>query len=109
VKRPRIISLICILAYGNIILAFLKVFSPAVKKLGMLMPAIFGTIVAAHFISCVGIWYLKRWGVQLYLLAFFAKVLFFLLFFLLWSNSILDLYFDFIAVLSQNEPQFITC
>jgi len=81
VKRPRIISIICILAYGNIILAFLKVFSPAVKKLGMLMPAIFGTIVAAHFISCVGIWYLKRWGVQLYLLSFFAKILFFLLFY----------------------------
>lgn len=80
-KRPRIITAICILAYGNIILAFLKVFSPSVKKLGMLMPAIYGTIVAAHFISCVGIWYFKQWGVQLYVISFFAKVLFFLLFY----------------------------
>lgn len=42
------------------------------------MPAVFGILVAANFISCVGIWYFKQWGVQLYLISFFAKVLFYL-------------------------------
>jgi len=40
------------------------------------MPALYGILVAANFIGCVGIWYFKQWGVQLYLAAFFAKVLF---------------------------------
>jgi hypothetical protein len=29
--------------------------------------------------ATVGIWYFKQWGVQLYLMAFFAKTLFFML------------------------------
>ena len=40
------------------------------------MPAIFGILVAANFIACVGIWFMKQWGVQLYLLSYFAKILF---------------------------------
>jgi hypothetical protein len=44
----------------------------------MFMPAVFGILVSAQFISCVGVWYYKQWGVQLYLIAFFAKTIFFL-------------------------------
>jgi len=40
------------------------------------MPAVFGVLVATNFIACVGIWYFKQWGVQLYLLSFFGKILF---------------------------------
>ena len=43
------------------------------------MPALFGILVSAQFIACVGLWYFKQWGVQVYLIAFFAKTLFFLL------------------------------
>lgn len=78
-SRPRIISIICIIGYLSVLFSFPQVFSPPVKKLGMLMPAVYGILVAAQFIACVGIWYFKQWGVQLYLLAFFAKTLFFLL------------------------------
>jgi hypothetical protein len=42
------------------------------------MPAIYGVLVSCHFIGCVGIWYFKQWGVQLYLMAFFAKTIFYL-------------------------------
>lgn len=45
----------------------------------MFIPALYGILVAANFISCVGIWYFKQWGVQLYLLAFFSKTLFFII------------------------------
>lgn len=78
-KRPRIISIICILGYLSVLFTFPQVFSPPIKKLGVFMPAIYGILVSAHFIACVGIWYFKQWGVQLYLMAFFAKTLFYLL------------------------------
>jgi hypothetical protein len=78
-KRPRIISFICIVGYLTIVLTFPQVFSPSIKKLGVFMPALYGILVAAHFISCVGLWYFKQWGVQLYLFTFFAKTLFFIL------------------------------
>lgn len=78
-KRPRIISIICIFGYLSVLVAFPQVFSPSIKKLGVLVPALYGILVAAQFISCVGIWYFKQWGVQLYLMAFFAKTLFFML------------------------------
>jgi hypothetical protein len=59
-----------------VVLSFPQVFSPQVKKLGLLMPALYGILVAANFIACVGIWYMKQWGVMLYLLVFFARILF---------------------------------
>lgn len=43
------------------------------------MPAVYGILVASNFIACVGIWFYKQWGVQLYILSFFAKTLFFVL------------------------------
>lgn len=78
-KRPTIISVICIIGYLSVLVTFPQVFSPSIKKLGMLMPALYGILVAAQFIACVGLWYYKRWGLELYLLAFFSKTLFFML------------------------------
>ena len=65
--------------YVGLLISFPQVFSPGVKKLGVFVPAIYGLLVAAQFIATVGIWHFKQWGVQLYLLDFFAKVLFFML------------------------------
>jgi hypothetical protein len=79
VKRPRIISIICITGYLAVLFTFPQVFSPLIKKLGMFMPALYGLLVATYFIACVGIWYFKQWGVQLYLLSFFARTLFYLM------------------------------
>lgn len=78
-KRPKVISAICIIGYLTIVFTFPQVFSPAIKKLGLFMPAIYGILVASNFIACVGIWYFKQWGVQLYLISFFCKLLFFIL------------------------------
>ncbi|MDP3557963.1 MAG: hypothetical protein Q8T03_11370 [Bacteroidota bacterium] len=77
--RPRIISFICIIGYLSVVFTFPQVFSPQIKKLGVFMPAIYGILVAANFIACVGLWYFKQWGVQLYLISVFAKILFSLL------------------------------
>jgi hypothetical protein len=63
----------------SVLFSFPQVFSPPVKKLGSLIPALYGILVSAHFISCVGLWYFKRWGAELYITAFFAKTLFFVI------------------------------
>jgi len=77
--RPKIISFICIIGYLSVVFTFPQVFSPQIKKLGVLMPAIYGILVAANFIACVGLWYFKQWGVQLYIISVFAKTLFYIL------------------------------
>jgi hypothetical protein len=56
-----------------VILNFLDAFSPAVKKLGQFYPALYSLIMCLQFISFVGIWYLKRWGVELFIASFFGK------------------------------------
>jgi len=78
-RRPIIITIICIIGYVTVVFTFPQIFSPAIKKLGMFVPAIYGVLVAAHFIACVGLWYFKQWGVQWYVLSFFAKTIFYLL------------------------------
>jgi hypothetical protein len=78
-KRPGIITFICIFGFIYVILTFPQVFSPPVKRLGIFIPALYGVLVAAHFMACVGLWYYKQWGVRLYFLAFFARTLFFIL------------------------------
>jgi uncharacterized membrane protein (DUF2068 family) len=77
-KRPGIITFICILGYLSILFAFPQVFSPSIKRLGMFMPAIYGILVALTFISFVGLWYFKQWGVTLFTVSFFGKLIFFI-------------------------------
>ena len=81
-KRPLIIQIICIIGFLWIVLTFPGVFSPSIKKLGVFMPAIYGLIVAATFISFIGVWHMKRWGSELYVISFCAKILFFV-----WTQS----------------------
>ncbi|MBL0328294.1 MAG: hypothetical protein IPP64_02470 [Bacteroidetes bacterium] len=73
IKRPVLIRIICILGFIWIVFSFPSVFSPSVKKLGDWYPALFGLIVASSFISYIGVWHMKRWGVQLFAITFFVK------------------------------------
>ncbi len=73
VKRPKILKIVCILGFFSIVFSFLAVFSPSVKRMGDWYPALFGLIVAASFISYIGVWHMKRWGVQLFIVTFFVK------------------------------------
>jgi hypothetical protein len=72
-KRPRLISIICVLGFIWIVFSFPSVFSPSIKKMGDWYPALFGLIVASSFISYIGVWHMKRWGVQLFIITFFIK------------------------------------
>jgi len=78
-KRPGIISVVCVLGFFITLLSFLWVFSPFIKKLGDWYPALFGIINTCGFISFIGIWHMKRWGVHLYALTFFIRTSIFIL------------------------------
>jgi hypothetical protein len=73
IKRPTLISIVCILGFIWIVFSFPGVFAPSLKKLGDWYPAIFGILVATSFISYIGLWHMKRWGVRLFLFSFFVK------------------------------------
>lgn len=72
-KRPKLLTFVCVLGFTWIVFSFPAVFSPSVKKLGDWYPAVFGLIVAVSFISYIGVWHMKRWGVSLFIIAFFIK------------------------------------
>jgi uncharacterized membrane protein (DUF2068 family) len=79
IKRPVIITILCIIGYFWIIFAFPGVFAPEIKRSGIFMPAVLGLIVAAQFISFIGLWHMKKWGAELFIISFFAKICFFFL------------------------------
>lgn len=72
-KRPKLLTFVCVLGFTWIVFSFPAVFSPSVKKLGDWYPALFGLIVAVSFISYIGVWHMKRWGVSLFIVTFFVK------------------------------------
>lgn len=66
-ERPKLITIVCVLGFAASVLSFPSIFSPFIKKKGAWFPAFSGAMVALEFISVVGVWYLKRWGISLYL------------------------------------------
>ena len=74
-KRPLIISIICVFGFIGVVYSLPDVFSPFTKRLGMWYPAIFGFIIASVFISLIGVWHMKRWGVELFICSFISDLL----------------------------------
>ena len=58
------------------------------------MPAVYGLIVAATFISFIGTWHMKRWGPELYVISFCAKMLFFVFTHTFELSSVLGILFS---------------
>lgn len=84
-KRPVLLSIACILAFVGMTFSVLYVFHPEIKRLGEWFPAVFGLIVAVRFIALIGVWHMKRWGVELYIIAFFTR-----LFFVMYTHQLQD-------------------
>lgn len=76
IKRPLVLSIICMIGILWSMMNFVFVFSPFIKKISDWAPAIYGIIVATQFISFIGVWNMKRWGVMFCVSAFFAKIIF---------------------------------
>jgi hypothetical protein len=72
-KRPIIISIVSIIGWIMVVLSFVYAFSPTIKKIGEFYPALYSFVVCLQFISFVGVWYMKKWGVHLLVASFFCK------------------------------------
>ena len=75
IKRPVVVSIVCIIGFIQVVFSFPGVFSPSVKRLGDFYPALYGIVITLNFIAYIGTWHMKRWGVILLISAFFIKQL----------------------------------
>ncbi|MBC7865757.1 MAG: hypothetical protein IAF38_22480 [Bacteroidia bacterium] len=79
IKRPKLLSIVCIIGFVWMVFVLPGMFSPAVKRIGDFVPMIYGLVLAFSFISLIGVWHMKRWGVEMYILVFFVKQSFFII------------------------------
>lgn len=67
-QRPTILTVICVISFAAAVLGFPTIFSPFIKKQGDFFPAFTGILISLEFIAVVGVWYMKKWGVRVYIL-----------------------------------------
>ncbi len=72
-KRPLIITLFCVAAWLWLFIMFPSIFSPETKKISLLLPSLYGIIIALQFIGLVGIWHMKKWGLEWFIILLFIK------------------------------------
>lgn len=78
VARPKTISVISVIAIILILLSFPMLFMPSVKHMGDFVPMILGIIITLQFVSVIGVWHMKRWGVILFIIMFSIRVVTFM-------------------------------
>ena len=78
VQRPKSISIITVTAIVLVLLAFPMLFTPSIKRMGDFVPMILGIIITLQFVSLIGIWHMKQWGVQLFIIMFCVRVITFM-------------------------------
>ena len=78
VHRPKDISIITVIAIVLVLLAFPMLFTPSIKRMGDFIPMILGIIITLQFVSLIGVWHMKQWGVQLFIIMFCVRVITFM-------------------------------
>jgi hypothetical protein len=78
VQRPKSISIITVTAIVLVLLAFPMLFTPSIKRMGDFVPMVLGIIITLQFVSLIGIWHMKQWGVQLFIMMFCVRVITFM-------------------------------
>ncbi len=78
IKRPKSISILSIIAIILVLLAFPMLFTPSIKRMGDFIPMILGIIITFQFVSLIGIWHMKKWGVMLFIIMFTIRVITFM-------------------------------
>jgi len=78
IARPKSISIISVTAIVLVLLAFPMLFTPSIKRMGDFIPMILGIIITLQFVSLIGIWHMKQWGVQLFIIMFCLRVITFM-------------------------------
>lgn len=72
IKRPVIISVAVVMGILGALFSFIYVFNPELKKHSSLLPLGIGLLVALRFVSLVGLWHMKRWGTELFIVTYFV-------------------------------------
>lgn len=75
-KRPKLITYLCALLITGIVFSFPKILFPSIRSRGDLVPMIYGLIITLRFIATIGIWHMKKWGVQFFIATFFMNLIF---------------------------------
>lgn len=78
VHRPKTISIVSVIAIVLILLSFPLLFMPSIKKMGDFVPMLLGIIITLQFISMIGIWHMKKWGVLLFIIMYCLRVVTFM-------------------------------
>lgn len=98
VKRPLFLSIICVLGFIWVVLSLPGVFAPSVKKINDWLPALLGLVRASMFISLIGVWYMKQWGVRMFIATMFLKET---VYFLIGDTSYLGAFLSLVFVISM--------
>ncbi|TND07582.1 MAG: hypothetical protein FD123_3134 [Bacteroidetes bacterium] len=75
-KRPRLLDWLIGEAYPVTMTQFGMMMLPEFRHAGLFVPAIYGIIVTFTFIALVGIWHMKRWGLEMLIYAFLVRLIF---------------------------------
>ena len=78
VARPKIISILSVTAIILTLLAFPMLFTPSIKHMGDFVPMVIGIIITVQFVAIIGVWHMKQWGVQLFIIIFTVRVITFM-------------------------------
>jgi membrane-bound ClpP family serine protease len=78
IQRPKSISIVTVIAIVLVLLAFPMLFMPSIKRMGDFIPMILGIIITLQFVSLIGVWHMKRWGVHLFIIMFSIRVITFM-------------------------------
>ena len=99
VERPKIITIISVIAIILVLLAFPMLFIPSIKRMGDFVPMTLGIIITLQFVSVIGIWHMKRWGVQLFIIMFSARVVTFMLLELYGFRFFFNIFYSLIFII----------
>jgi hypothetical protein len=72
-QRPFPITLICLIGFIGVLISIPLIFSPFVSMFGAWYPPYLALSVVVGFVSMLGLWKMRRWGLFLYTAAFFIN------------------------------------
>lgn len=75
IKRPKILSILGVAWYIISAGQIIAISAPAIRDISSWYPMLYGSIIALRFISIVGIWHMKKWGVELFVYVTIAKII----------------------------------
>jgi hypothetical protein len=99
IQRPKSISIITVTAIVLVLLAFPMLFTPSIKRMGDFVPMVLGIIITLQFVSLIGIWHMKQWGVQLFIIMFCVRVMTFMFLDLYTFRFFFNIFYSIIFII----------